>query len=243
MRRPKLNTHSRPTLRALQLAATLLLPASSASATDSDIQLWPSATLNRGLSDQWAGHVTIRGRFDDDVSETKDLLIRPFVTWRPGKGFTLDLGYDYLHSYSGSSENRFWQAAQHAFKWREITVGNRIRLDQRWVKGVDGAVARFRYRFRATRPIGGKDSSWYGVISDEVLTNLNDQGSGPVSGFEQNRLRFAAGVKLPVRFRVEAGYEYQYVESRSGPSTNVHMFLVELAIDTGDGPILGWSPR
>jgi hypothetical protein len=218
--------------------AVLLLGPSSAFATESDIQLWPSVAVNHGVGDSFGVHFMARARFDDDVSEIKDYLLRPFVSWRPIHSVTLDLGYDYLHSYTASSENRIWQAAQHQLEWRDFLVSNRIRLDERFVEDVDGVVVRFRYRFRTVHPLWSPN--WYGVISDEVLVNVNDQGEGPVYGFEQNRLRFALGGRFWTRLRAEAGYEYQFVRSRSGTDSNIHTFVIEFSLDTGNAPLLPW---
>ena len=66
-----------------------------------------------------------------------------------------------------------------------------------------------------------------------LFTNLNDRGEGPVDGFEQNRLRAAIGSRLFGRIRAETGYEWQYADRRSGGFVNRHVFLIELAIDTG----------
>ena len=99
---------------------------------------------------------------------------------------------------------------------------------------MSGAVVRFRYRLRGTHPIAGSD--WYGAISDEVLTNLNNQGEGPVSGFNQNRLRAAIGTRFFGRLRVESGYEWQYTERRGRSSQDRHVFLVELSLDTRSRP-------
>ena len=127
-----------------------------------------------------------------------------------------------------------WQQAEYALRWRDLTVRNRIRLDQRFVEDVSGVVVRFRYRLRGTHPIGGSD--WYGAISDEVLTNINNQGEGPISGFEQNRLRAAIGTRLLGRLRVESGYEWQYAERRNRSSVNRHVFVVELSLDSRPRP-------
>jgi hypothetical protein len=228
--------------RCAQLVACglLLLPLRGGAA-DSDIQFWPAITLNHGFTGTWGGHLQIRARFDDDVSETKDLLIRPFISWDPVHSVTLELGYDYLHSYTASSENRVWQAAGHRVKWRDFKLNNRIRLDERFVEDVPGVVVRFRYRFRASHPIAG--SAFYAAISDEVFANVNDQGSGPVYGFEQNRLRFALGGSYFKRLRTEAGYEYQYSQSRSGTDRNTHIFFIEVSVDTGTGRPLDWAPQ
>ena len=225
---------------ALLFAGALLLLPGSSPAAESDIQLWPVVTFNHGLTDTWGFHLQTRVRFDDDVSEAKDVLVRPFVTWSPIDSVTLDLGYDYLHSFTSKSENRIWQAALHQVKLRDFTIKNRIRLDERFLEDVHGVVVRFRYRFRASHPIAG--SAFYAVISDAVFANLNDQGSGPVYGFEQNRLRFAIGGSYFKKLRTEAGYEYQYVVSRSGTDTNTHTFFIEFSVDTGSGRLLDWSP-
>ena len=216
---------------AILVAASILVPCARAPAAENDVQLWPVVALNHRLDDRWAGHFQSRLRFDDDVSQTKDLLLRGFVSWQALESLSLALGYDYLHSFQSRSEHRPWQSVQHRLRLDDLTLSNRVRLDERFVEDVSGVVLRFRYRLRGTHPIGS--SAWYGVISDEVFVNLNDRGAGPVSGFEQNRLRFAAGVRFLDWLRAESGYEWQYAERRSGTSENRHVFFFELSIDTG----------
>ena len=217
-------------LLALGLACVLVAPG-LARATDSDIQVWPVVTIDHGISENWGAHLQTRVRFDDDVSNTKDVLIRPFLSWKAWREFHVDLGYDHLGSIEGRSENRLWLSGEHVFGWRDLQVKNRVRFDQRWVEDVDGVVARFRYRLRGVHPIQG--TAWYGAISDEVFSNMNDRGEGPVDGFEQNRLRGAVGSRLFGRIRAESGYEWQYADRRSGGFENRHVLFIEFAIDTG----------
>ena len=73
--------------------------------------------MNHALNARWGVHLAARVRLDDDVSEAKDSLIRPFVTWRPRERLDLDLGYDYLHSFQGSTEHRIWQSAEYSLGW------------------------------------------------------------------------------------------------------------------------------
>jgi hypothetical protein len=218
-------------LVAYLLAGALVLFHASDGASEDDFQIWPVVTLHHGLTDHWGAHIQTRARFDEDVSRAKDLLVRTFGSWTNLKSLTFDLGYDYLHSLHSASEHRPWQAAEHKLSWRDLAVQNRIRLDQRLVEDVDGVVLRLRYRLRGTHPIAGSD--WYGVLSDEVFANLNDRGAGPVSGFEQNRLRAAVGVRFLGHLRAESGYEWQYAERRSGNAVNRHVFFVSLFVDTG----------
>jgi hypothetical protein len=209
----------------------ILLLSASAGAAESDVQIWPVIALHHGLDDRWGAHFQTRLRFDEDVSRSKDLLVRAFGSWNALESLHVDVGYDYIHSFHSADEHRPWQAVEYRMRWRDLTLKNRVRLDQRFVDGVDGVVVRFRYRLRGTHPIANSD--WYGVVSDAVFTNLNDQGSGPVSGFEQNRLRVAAGGRFLGRLRAESGYEWQYAERRSGPAVNRHVFFVEFSIDSG----------
>jgi hypothetical protein len=221
------------------LAAGLSMAPTRASASGSDIQLWPTVTLNHGFGEHWGGHLMSRVRFDQNVSRTKDILLRPWVSWEPLEGLAFDLGYDYNHSFHSNDEHRIWQAAEYRFTWRRLTVNNRLRLDQRFVENVDGVVARLRYRLRGTHPVGSSD--WYGTLSNETFANVNDRGTGPVHGFEQNRVRLAAGVHFLKRLQAESGYEWQYVERRGDSSEHRHVFFIAFTIDTGDGRL--WSPR
>ncbi len=222
------------------LAGALVVLSTRAAAVESDIQLWSAITLNHPINEQWGVHLKTRLRMDHDVTQSKDFLWRPFVSWSPLKSLTLGLGYDYLDSFRSASQHRIWQAVEHRLRWRDLTVRNRIRLGERFVDGVDGAVVRFRYRLRATHPLGG--TPWYAAVSNELMVNLNNQGSGPTPGFEQNRLRLALGRRFLERLNVESGYQWQYVESRDGPATNQHVFLIELSIDTRGKPLIPFSP-
>ena len=74
------------------------------------------------------------------------------------------------------------------------------------------------------------------MVSNEVFFNLNDQGFGPIGGFEQNRIRAAAGVRCPARLRVEAGYELHAADRREELSIGRHIFFVEFYVDTRRRP-------
>lgn len=106
-------------------------------------------------------------------------------------------------------------------------------MDQRFVEGVGGVVLRGRYRLRATHPVGS--ARWYLAGSDEAFVNLNDRGEGPIDGFEQNRLRGAFGWRGK-RWRIEAGYEWQYARRRERSGEHRHVTFVELSFQTREAP-------
>ena len=87
----------------------MLVWTTGARAADSDVQLWPVVTLHHGLTERWGAHLQVRGRFDEDVSHAKDLLVRPFASWRALDSLTVDLGYDYIHAFQADTEHRVWE--------------------------------------------------------------------------------------------------------------------------------------
>ena len=74
---------------AIIFACLLLLNPASAHASDSDVQLWPVVGVNHALTDRWGAHLQARMRFDDNVSNTRDFLVRPFISWRALESLTL----------------------------------------------------------------------------------------------------------------------------------------------------------
>ena len=203
--------------------------ASNASASDHDLQQWTSLRLEHELFDGVTAGVRARVRFDDNISTEKDVTVGPSVRWEPIDRLTFTLGYDYLYDLRDDStaEHRAWQAVGFAFPIRRLTIGNRIRFDERFIEGVSGAVARLRYRLRTTYDIGGTLLEGFHLsASEEVFVNLNDKGEGLVDGFEQNRVRAGAGWQLG-KARVEAGYEWQYGRRRSAPWLHRHVLFIE----------------
>jgi hypothetical protein len=225
-----------PRARALCVACAVALCLSAgaerSAIADDDIQLWTTARVDRSLTDRWAGQFAARFRFDDDVSRAKDFMLRSWSHWRFGD-FDLGLGYDYLYDFTRGTtiEHRPFQTLEH--RWLpegptagDLTVKNRVRLDERVREDADGLIVRLRYRLRLTREI---HSGWYLAVSNEVFANLNDRGSGPVYGFEQNRLGLASGKTIVPGIRAEFGYEWQHSAGRDREDIERHVFFLTLS--------------
>lgn len=238
---PEFDIHTEPVSRAIcrSLAAalgslSLAAAAAAAAAADDSIEQWTVLTLRYDFNEQWGVALQQRVRFDQDVTRVKDYKVRPTLVWRPRKPLTVLAGYAYVAPVEKTSgwEQRAFLFGEYRLDLGELALKSRIGSTTRWIEDVDGAVWRFRYRLRATHPIGSwGPTSWYGALHDEVFVNMNDRGSGPVDGFEQNRLRAAPGLRFGGRYRAEFGYEWQYSLSRNEPPLRKHVFFLEMSID------------
>jgi hypothetical protein len=202
-----------------------------ASATEDDTQQWTTIKVKHKLDDRLTLSLASRLRFDEDVSRAKDLFLRPAVEVEVLPPFSLGLGYDYIYSYASNSstEQRIWEQASVKLDLGDLSIANRLRIEQRFLDDADGVVVRARYRLRLVHPIGA--SPWRLIGSDEVFANLNSQGAGPVSGFEQNRLFGGVGRTFWDRLWIEAGYQWGYQEERDKQDQVTHSLLVNVTYD------------
>ncbi len=192
-----------------------------------DVQFWTVGRVEYPVSDKWAGQALVRFRFDEDVSRAKDFMLR-FQPHRELGPFDVGLGYDYLYSFvtDDTIENRLFQSFEH--RWHPTRLGslsikNRMRIDERWRADATGVIVRLRYRLRFDRRVG---DHWYVALSDEIFANVNDRGSGPPSGFEQNRLRTTIGRYVVPGIRAEFGYDWQISAGRDRDEVHRHVLFV-----------------
>jgi hypothetical protein len=217
--------------------APLLAPTASL-ATENDFQFWPVGKINHAINEDWSVSFTARGRFDEDASHSKDYLLRPYLSWTIVDNvpfvdsLTVMVGYDYIHSFDGRDEHRAWQSAHHAVQHERLRVVHRVRFDERFIEDIGPTIFRFRYRLSTSYPFG--KSGWYGLASEQVFVNINDNNEGPVKGFEQNRVRLGVGRNLFGRLRVEGGYEFQYARRRANPDEFRHIAFLEFSLSTGN---------
>ena len=222
----------------LLFACVPLLAPTASLATENDFQLWPVGKINHAINEYWSLSFTARGRFDEDASHSKDYLLRPYLSWTIVDdvpfvdSLTVMAGYDYLHSFDGRDEHRAWQSAHHAVEHKRFRAVHRVRLDERFIEDIGPTIFRFRYRISTSYPFG--DSEWYGLASDQIFVNINDDDEGPVKGFEQNRFRLGVGRHVFGRLRVEGGYEFQYARRRTNPNEFRHVAFLEFSLSTGN---------
>ena len=229
MKRPRLR---KITLVWIGVAAACTAPA--AAETESDTQQWTTVRINHPIGDRWAVSLLSQVRFDDDVSDYKSVTLKPAVHVAFAQNWHLGLGYKYQDKNGGSVEHAAWQEAAFAPSFGKLALGHRLRLEERFIEGIGGVIARSRFRLRAAHPLWS--SPWYLVGSEEVFVNLNSRGEGPVSGFEQNRLFAGLGVHLRGHVRAELGYLWRFQCERSGPDRSDHVISLNLLFDTRAKP-------
>lgn len=216
-------------MAAATTAVLLSVLACPARATDSDGQLWSTGRINHPIGERFDLSFLAQGRFSDDIGESDAWLLRPALGYRLWESVWLGVGYDYFRLVGRGDENRFWQEVALPLRFGDFIMGNRLRIEQRWIEGASGVVARARYRIRCAHPIASTPA--YLVFANEVFVNLNDRGQGPKQGFEQNRLGAGLGFHLGPHVRAEVGYQWRYLDGRSA-DRNDHILAINLFLDT-----------
>ncbi len=206
----------------------------AALAADDDTQQWSSVILKHAITPEVSANLTTRVRFDENISRKKDILVGPWVSIKGTDGMSLALGYDRIEPFldSESYENRAWQQVGFEHTIFDIPLTQHLRLEERFIEDVDPAILRARYFIGLEIPI--PDSRWYFSSSNEVFVNLNSDGDGERSGFDQNRLFFGPGRKLGEHVNAKLGYQWSH-ERRRGPNENIHAIVLSITIDTGGG--------
>ncbi len=188
-------------------------------------------------SEHWGIHLEGQIRREDLGQRWEQLLLRPGVTYKPGRGFTTLFAYTYLRGYpfEGGSlgdptttgpqpEHRILEELK--FKHRllgegekAVTLSHRFRAEQRWtgtstlgIGTTDWEFAeRARYRLTADIPFRWKTSGTlpdYTSVYNELFVNFGPHGTS--NALDQDRTYGALGWNLDRNWQLEVGYMYQY---------------------------------
>lgn len=204
----------------------------------------------------WTAHLEGQFRREGWGERGEQLLIRPAVDRKIGRGWNAMLGYGYVRNYlaeggrfsspiaSGPQpEHRIFQE----LRWKHnligsgpkaVTLVHRMRAEQRFngtaTQG-QGTVAwsyseRARYRMTAGIPFRWNTSGVRpdgATVYDEVLVNFGPHGT--TRALNQNRAYGALNWGLTKSSRLEVGYLHQYTPVPSGVvDVHNHVFQVSL---------------
>lgn len=191
------------------LPCLLLLPPVGAPALAQDavdVQLWTQAVAIVNVSANWRVHVEEQPRWNDNISQTFQVLTRTAVGRRINDRLTLWAGHGWIAKPPTpgiAHEQRLWQQASINFAATRWVPALRFRQEQRW----QGEWADVSHRLRVMGRVvsSAAPERWGAVFSNEAMFTFDETPAGPIQGFDQNRLFGGALYRFATRHWVEFG--------------------------------------
>jgi hypothetical protein len=217
-------------------AAALAAPAHGRDEVDEDLQLWvlTSATLVLDAGPiKLAPYLELQPRFDDDVQDLEEVIVRGALLVRFGRGFWAGQGFLWssLHEPSYFPEYRPYQEIGWRLPGSGITPSLRLRTEQRVLHNLDPVSHRVRVRPMLEVPLTKLGDVPLGlVLWDEVFVNLNDVEGGPREGYQQNRAFAGLSLRVLPQVEVQVGYLNQHRNHRGRTDEMGHTILVQAGI-------------
>lgn len=182
---------------------------------DDDLQLWTPITLDVPVHRKIRGYFEVGPRIGDGVSRLNQLLIRPGLEFKVNDKFSFFTGYLWQTTYDSQvlHEHRIWEQILLDKDIKRLSIINRTRLEQRFFSHLPDTGNRLRHMVKLDYDFWKR---LYLCTSNELFINLNSVRNGPQRGIDQNRFFVGIGVRALKQGRIEAGYQYQYV-NRSDP--------------------------
>lgn len=178
-----------------------------------DTQAWLLLLAQLPVGDAWTVHAEAQPRWNDDISQKDQVILRGGLGRRLNSRVTVWGGYGYVPRWSGDEtfhEQRLWEQVSLTLpKAGTWTPSIRLRQEQRFLDQWGDSSHRFRALGRLVRPIGS--SPWSVATWDEWFVTLDDTVDGPRQGYDQNRLFLTALRKLSPAVTFEFGYMWQHV--------------------------------
>lgn len=174
----------------LLLLTTLGRPAAAQTLDTVDLQLWTQVVATLSPSANWRIHLEEQPRWNDNISQSFQIITRTAAGRRINGRLTLWGGHAWVAKPPGpgvAHEQRLWQQASITLpavrKWAPAI---RLRQEQRWQDGWADNSHRLRVMGRFVRPLTA-DDRWALAVWDESMITLDATAGGPPQGFDQNR--------------------------------------------------------
>ena len=198
---------------AIALVAGLPMLAAADPPPTQDAQAWLLLVAQFPIGKKWIAHAEVQPRWNDDISQKDQVILRGAIGRRLGPRVTAWAGYAYVPRWTADAtlnEQRSWQQINVGLPtFERWTPSIRVRQEQRYLDAWGDTSHRFRALGRLVRPIGA--SKWAAAVWDEWFLTLDDTVGGPKQGFDQNRLYLTALRKLSPAVTFEGGYVWQHV--------------------------------
>jgi hypothetical protein len=217
------------------IAALLFCTAAPALAqTDTDSQLWLTASASTKITDNIDVTLETVLRFGDDAEGLYEAEFGGDLGYTSEGGIKFSAGYVRVPQYSRAGVTALEDRARQAISFGvgEFAGGKlsaRVRIEERWRNTGSDAGFRLRPRLSWVRPFTPKGKTAL-VISHESFIELNDTDWGQSAGYD--RMRNFIGVATPLieGVKVEGGYLNQWGLKRDGDPASVdHALSLSLA--------------
>ena len=200
-------------------------------AADEDVQQWSLLFANYQFDDRRAASFQIENRMRQDMSEFDILVLKPGVYHRFNKLLNLGIGYKYQIK-DGPNEQDLWQELFITpGVWAGVTWTHQIRLEERFVGGINGTVPRLRYLLHGSRPFKSNPKR-YLAFQNATRFNFTSRHEGPPDGFDQNRAYIGLGFEVSPSLRIEVGYLWRYQRERGADNLSDHALRLQFLFDT-----------
>jgi hypothetical protein len=195
------------------------------------------------FSEHFGLHFDAQFRSADDWDYVRNILLRPGLVYHFNPKNNITVGYAYIGSYNrlpepsknSLTENRIWEQYINNVKFGQISLQNRLRLEQRFIERQteDVFAQRLRYFVRTIIPLQKQKSSFgrgvFAAIQNEIFFNIQNKDKINNSFFDQNRVYGAIGYRFSPKVDLETGYMNQYT---NGATTDVSNNIIQLALYT-----------
>lgn len=220
------------------IVLTLIITSVTVSApafAKSDEQIWANGAATVKLNDHWRLQEELNGRFSDNRNGLYEIESNTLLGYRLNKVVTLWVGYTHDPQYSVGNFTLMEHRAREQVTFDGFArlgkgrFNGRVRLEQRWRTGVDGAGWRVRPYLKYSLPIVGKTAL---NLSAEPFFNLNTTLFQGKSGLDRVRNLITISTPLTKTLTGEAGYMNQHGFVARGPDTsdNIAYFGASLSI-------------
>ena len=197
-------------------------------AQDSKIGNWLIYFGNQKISKTFNWHNEVQYRNYNVVGDLEQLLLRTGIGADINISNNVLMGYGFIRSENyikGTNdkvevnEHRPFQQYIHRFKWKRLSVQNRVRVEERFI-GSDFKL-RFRHflllNFPVNKPAMEKNALYLSAYNELFLHPYGNS-------FDRNRVYGALGWVLSKYIKIEAGMMSQIFQNRSRTQFQIVMY-------------------
>jgi hypothetical protein len=179
------------------------------------------------IGEKWAIGNEIHLRRTDFLKTDEQLIVRPWLTFKPNKFFATSVGYSYVRTYPYTSymlqfpveEHNVWEQVTLYHESKRVKFSHRIRLEQRFRKKYEqqadetyhfsgfGFSQRFRYRLTLKVPFAKR---FFFMAFNEIWVKTDGNFTNPT--YDRNWLYLGFGVKPFKNATIQLGYLHQSVK-------------------------------